>query len=356
MAKKPVKPSSDARSTPGGPPAPASGTKPEATPTPPVRPNADELEGELMVSVDELDEIERRLNAGLASAEPATNPLLGDRRTAAEPAVESEVHTKPAKPTKPTKAEPPEAPEEVVVAPVKVQPAASAASADREKPSEGEAVESEVLAGAVPGVVAAKRSAGGGFGSSEWAALAGFGVLGVVAAVLFFKFLYGHPAPVQGPGLPKAFKVPMAGAVVHLVGAEAAWRPRAESDKARTEEVMLPSLSLTAGAAPSSKGFVRVEFLDPDGKIRGDVMTVEIEGGKFKDGGRGEVVEEGGTKVRLVGTVGFRSHPLFTSYLTSDETRWSVRLKEGADYSNGPWTELGAALIPNPQLSTQSNP
>ena len=362
MAKKPVKPSSGPRPAAGGPNPPAPGPEPDSTPSAPAVSGVDDMAGELMVTADELDEIERRLNAGLASAEP---PVVAEPESPSRP-------ERPVVESRPPESKPPEkmAPARKSAAAPDVEdrtgfsrPKPKRAGGSEPVPDDSEAAGPEAAeAAASPEaeaplpVAVPKRGPAAGFGAKERLALAGFGVIGVVAAVFFFKFLYGHPAPVQGPGLPKEFNVPMASAQIRVVAAEASWRPRTEIDKARTEEVMLPSLSLTLDPAQSSKGFVRVEFQDPDGKIRGDVMTVEIDGGRFKDGGRGEVIEEGGSKVRLVGTVGFRSSPLFTSYLVSDETRWSVRIKEGPDYSNGPWTDLGAALIPNPKLSTQSNP
>jgi hypothetical protein len=193
----------------------------------------------------------------------------------------------------------------------------------------------------------ARRTAPRGFGPVEWAAMAGCALLAVVGGLLFFKFLYAHPAPTQGAGLPAKFNLPLAGSAVRLAGADAGWRERTETDKAAAAEVILPSVILVLDPGQASSGFVRVEFVDPDDRIRGDIQIVGLEGGRFKDGGRGEVVEDGGLKVRLAGTVGFRSEALYTSYIAGDEPRWSVRIKEGPDASDGPWTELGAALISN---------
>ena len=194
------------------------------------------------------------------------------------------------------------------------------------------------------GAGAAVRKGGG---SAERAALAGFAAVVLLAGGLFLKFLYAHPAPIHEDLISTVFPSPLAGAVVKLSGAELGWRDRVESDKAQAEEVVVPTAMLVLDEGSSSTGFIRVEFIDPEGKIRGDILTVGIEGGRFKDGGRGEVIEEGGRRLRLVGTVGYRSQALFSSYLVGEEPRWSVRLKEGADYSNGPWSQFGAALIPS---------
>lgn len=186
-----------------------------------------------------------------------------------------------------------------------------------------------------------------GGGSAERAALAGFAAVVLLAGGLFLKFLYAHPAPIHEDLISTEFPSPLAGEVVKLSGAELGWRDRVDSDKAQAEEVVVPTALLVLDEGASSTGFLRVEFIDPEGKIRGDILTVGIEGGRFKDGGRGEVIEEGGRRLRLVGTVGYRSQALFSSYLVGEEPRWSVRLKEGADYSKGPWSQFGAALIPS---------
>lgn len=322
MAKKPVKPTSGSGATPRRPrapePAPAETVSPEpASPEPAAAaPEPDDLEGELLVSASELDELERRLNAGLTESEP-------DEDAAPEAAVAPRAEAAPARvPRMPARKEPVDSGEEET-------PEVATGASDDEA--------------AAPG----RRSASKGFGPSEWAALAGFGVLALVGAALFFKFLYAHPAPTQGEGLPDNFSLPLTGPSVRLSGAESGWRARVEGDKARAEEAVLPVISLTLDSSQASSGFVRVEFVDPDDKIRGDIMILAVEGGRFKDGGRGEVIAEGGLRVDLTGTVGFRSHALFSSYMAGQDPRWSVRIKEGPDSSNGPWTQLGAALISN---------
>lgn len=324
MAKKPVKPTSGSRASqrertqPASAPAdPAAGTAADS--------ELDELAGELSVSASELDELENRLNARLAGA-GLSKALESDER---------------AEPERPAAAAAPE-PEPRVVS---ERPSSRAAAPEADE----RAALDEAPAKEPAGSGRRRAAAGRGFGPAEWAALGGFGLVTLVAGALFLKFLYGHPAPIQGKGLPATFDLPLAGPGVRLSGAEAAWRERAEGDKAQADEVMVPTLTLTLDQGHASKGFVRVEFVDSDQKIRGDVLTLTVEGGRFQDSGRGEVIEEGGLKARLAGTIGFRSRALFTSYQAGEEPRWSVRLKEGPDYSDGPWTELGAALIPNTQ-------
>ena len=323
MAKKPVKPTSGSRAPERERTQPASAPA-EAPAEPAGATELDALEGELTVSASELDELESRLNARLAGAAlpaeagpgedaPPERPAAAPRAAGARP---------PQRPSAPE----PERPGTADETP----------PADEARPKE-------------PPAAAGRRGATAGrkLGPAEWAALGGFALVTLMAGGLFLKFLYGHPAPIQGKGLSEAFELPMAGPAVRLSAAEAAWRERAEGDKAQADEVVVPTLTLTLDSGHASKGFVRVEFVDSEQKIRGDVLTLTVEGGRFTDSGRGEAIEEGGLKARLTGTVGFRSKALFTSYQAGEEPRWSVRVKEGPDYSNGPWTELGAALIPN---------
>ncbi len=202
----------------------------------------------------------------------------------------------------------------------------------------------------VKGGGVARVKTGGGLGMSEWVALGGFALIVVVSGILFLKYLYAHAAPIQGTRELQVFSLPMAGPAVRLIGAEVAWRDRAEGDVARLTESVIPTIILRLDPNHTSTGFVRVEFVDSEDRIRGDVMIMALEGGRFKEGGRGDVIEEGGLKVQLTGTVGFRTQALFASYLSNEEPRWSVRVKEGPDYADGPWTDLGVASIPNKRL------
>lgn len=312
----------------------------EATPRSPAPAELselDELEAGLSVSGAELDALENRLSAGLAAAPADTSEA---RAPLVDVALESGMG--PAETT---------VPPEAVGAPAAEAPDPPTSSRDAASDDTPVAVGAEddpITHGTSAGGAGRPRPAAGrGFGATEWAALGGFGLLALVGGILFVKFLYAHPAPTQGEGLPTAFVLPLSGPMVHLSDAEAGWRERLESDKARAEEVVLPSITLTLDAGHTSTGFIRVEFVDPDDKIRGDILTVGIEGGRFKDSGRGEIIEDGGLKARLTGTFGFRSHALFTSYISGQESRWSVRVKEGVDSSNGPWTILGISLIPH---------
>lgn len=184
-------------------------------------------------------------------------------------------------------------------------------------------------------------------GKQELATAAGLLLFALISGALFFKFLYAHSAPLDKEELARQFATPLKGSLVTIESATAAWRSRAEGDRAQSDETVLPTLALALAPGQASAGFVRVEFVDTEAKLRGDVYVLAVEGGKFKDSGRGEAIEEGGLKAVLTGTVGFKTQVLYATYSTGDEPRWSVRIKEGTDASDGPWNLLGAAEIPN---------
>jgi len=353
MAKKPAKSIPGPRAsqlgrseTPSTPKQPAAGEAEAISRAPaPAEPSElDELEAELSVSAASLDDLENRLSARLGVGDLNLEPAGADV-AATDPTHDLAVAPpEPKRRDREAAAPVAAADEEQVPARRRSGPPPTSADDDTAASAQNDTESEEAKAGAPSGP---RSTSSRKFGTAEWAALGGFAVLALLGAVLFFKFLYAHPAPTQGKGLPSTFTLPLAGPAVRLSQAEAGWRERVDGDKARAEEVVLPVITLTLDPAQPSTGYVRVEFVDPDDKIRGDILTVAIEGGRFKDGGRGEIIEDGGLKVRLTSTYGFRSHALFMSYMAGQEPRWSVRVKEGPDSSNGPWTELGASLIPN---------
>lgn len=169
----------------------------------------------------------------------------------------------------------------------------------------------------------------------------------VIAGAVFLKYLHAYPAPSQSNQIASEFALPLQGQLATLSAVETFWRHRVDEDNAPTHEKVLPVAKLSLGSGSGSNGFVRVEFLDSERKIRGDIAVLTIEGGKFKDTGRGEKISADGLSAEVASTVGFPSETLFGSYLIEDEPRWVLRLREGSDYSDGPWTILGMAEMAN---------
>jgi hypothetical protein len=222
--------------------------------------------------------------------------------------------------------------------------AGSSESADSADLADGP--ESQDVAGAPPG----DGTHGGGFGrigKAERISLAVFAALALLGAILFFKFLYGGKSETTREMPARSLATPIQGELITLIEARHHWRDRHPDDPGRSDYGILPELILKAGPAPSKPGYVRVEFIDSEGELRGDVMTVKFENGKFVDSGRSERVSEDGTEVALACTEGFVSSTLFHAYLGNRDPRWALRIQEGADYSNGPWKTLGFVEIRN---------
>lgn len=188
------------------------------------------------------------------------------------------------------------------------------------------------------------------FGPAELGALGGFAVFGLVACVLFFKYLYKEDRTPKGEKPALSLSTPVNGQIATLTRAESNWRQRKPSDRGRADFTQLPELRLAVDPAQSKDGYLRIEIADSRGELQGDVIMLRLEGGKFKDTGRGEALADGGASVSVAGTEGFASEPALRWYLGNSDPRWTVRIQEGADYSKGPWTTLGYARIANEKL------
>jgi hypothetical protein len=184
-------------------------------------------------------------------------------------------------------------------------------------------------------------------GPAERLSLVAFVVISLIGAVFFFKFLYrGKPDSPQERPL-HSLPGPIRGELVTLREVEYYWRDRTTEDRGRSGFAVLPEVLLKLDPATSKAGYVRVEFSDGDGRLRGDVVTVKFENGKFVDSRRGERLQADGVEVALACTEGFPSFTLFQAYLGNQDPRWTVRIEEGPDYSNGPWKTLGFVEIRN---------
>lgn len=191
-------------------------------------------------------------------------------------------------------------------------------------------------------------------GRSEKLSLAGGGVFVLLSGLVFLKYLHAYPEPVRDAEIPARFAAPVAGKLATFAAGEGYWRERTEEDRVQSTERILPVAQLRLDPAASGTGFVRVEFLDSERKIRGDIAVLTVEGGRFKDSGRGEKISADGAEVTVAGTVGFSSETLFRSYVIDTEPRWAIRLREGADYADGPWTVLGSALLADEQRNANT--
>ena len=146
--------------------------------------------------------------------------------------------------------------------------------------------------------------------------------------------------------------VPLAGNIVTLSAIQSGWRTRQPGDLVSTVDVTLPTPSrqtsallpmvrFTLDATATKTGFLRFIFLDPDGKISGDVRVVKVSGGTLERLSSGASVTNPGTAT-VYGSLGFMDRPGFVAYATGDSARWSVEVSESADYNakQEGWTKL----------------
>lgn len=150
----------------------------------------------------------------------------------------------------------------------------------------------------------------------------------------------------------RAPTVPLAGGIATLSAIESGWRSRQSGDLVSTVDVtlptpsrqtsaLLPQVKFTLDSAATKAGFLRFIFLDPDGKISGDVRVVKVNGGTIEPLSSGAVLSDPGTAA-VYGSLGFMDRPGFVAYAASDTARWSVEVSESADYNakQDGWTKL----------------
>ncbi len=191
----------------------------------------------------------------------------------------------------------------------------------------------EPATAAVPGPVVK-------LGRPELISLAAFGLILLVGVVYFRKWIYGAAPESSRVVAVHTLSLPVKGKLVTIKTFSSGWREKKAGKAAGT---VVPFATFTVDAGTVQDGFVRVQFMDSEGEIRGDVATIEFKGGHPKDSGRGEVVN--GDEVTLLGTQGFESTARYLAYRTGTEGVWKIRLQEGADYSKGPWQNLGFVEI-----------
>ena len=186
-------------------------------------------------------------------------------------------------------------------------------------------------------------------------------VLAALAAI-FGSLLYSQrPAPASTPAH-RSPSLPLAGKSLTLSELSTAWRLRQPSDRVSTVDVVLPSPSraqptllpqvqFTCDPAKTKTGFLRFLFLDPEGKISGDVRVLKLSAGAIDPLNSG-AVSTGPSTAIVYGSLGFMDDPSFVSYATGadgDTPRWTVEISESADYNakEEGWTRLETLEIQN---------
>jgi hypothetical protein len=187
-------------------------------------------------------------------------------------------------------------------------------------------------------------------GPLEWGSM-GFIVLLLIAGWwTMVHFLYREQSAggglAQGTQAAKTtFAFPMKGEVATIESITHGWRDRVSGDRAKPDFTVLPFVRIkTAGG--QGPGFIRVWFVDSKGQPQGDIATLKLDNGQFKDVGRGEKLISP-QEAEIACTFGFKSNTEHQAYLANADRQWRLKVEQGVDYSKGPWVVLGENDLDN---------
>ena len=185
----------------------------------------------------------------------------------------------------------------------------------------------------------------------------------VALLALFIGILYANRPDGRPTTSSAEPTLPLTGQVASLSAVDSGWRSRQPGDLVSTVDVtlptpsrqqsaLLPMVKFTTDPAATKTGFLRFIFLDPDGKISGDVRVVKVNGGVIEPLSSGAIASGPGTAI-VYGSLGFMDRPGFIAYATGSNTRWSVEVSESADYNA---KEEGWRKLETFDLSNASDP
>jgi hypothetical protein len=164
------------------------------------------------------------------------------------------------------------------------------------------------------------------------------GLLAIFGGVLYAN----RPASNDG-GARTSPRLPLNGQLISLSGISTGWRTRAPGDlvsavdialpaPSRQQPNFLPNLQITLDPAATKSGYLRIIFLDLQGKISGDVRVIKFTGSTIEPLNSGAKVTGPGT-ASIYGSAGFMDRSSFMSYAGSDGPRWSVEISESSEYN-----------------------
>lgn len=185
------------------------------------------------------------------------------------------------------------------------------------------------------------------------AAVVLLGLFSVFAGVLYSNRPISAQATVNArPTLP------MSGQLVTISELSTSWRTRQPGDIVSTVDITLPApgraqpaylpeVKFTLDSGTSKSGFIRFIFLDPDGKISGDVRVLKINGSSINPMASGAIVS--GSSATIYGSLGFMDRPGYIAYATGGTTRWAVEVSESSDYNakEAGWNKLDTFELRN---------
>jgi hypothetical protein len=183
-------------------------------------------------------------------------------------------------------------------------------------------------------------------GPAEWGSLAALSLILIIGWWGMLHFLNRENRSAKVDTRLRTFSLPITGKLATVRDMQHGWRLRQPGDRAKSHFQMLPYTTVTLDPATKGSGYVRVWFCDGKGATRGDIITLKFTNGAFVDGGRGEKVLSP-QSITVSGTEGYDSLTQHAAYAAGQDSRWWIKLEEGVDYSDGPWSVLGTSDLSN---------
>jgi hypothetical protein len=143
--------------------------------------------------------------------------------------------------------------------------------------------------------------------------------------------------------------------------ASSGWKTKGEEDKVSgvneliTNRLLYPTkLPTVTLKVTSQNAYLRVLFLDSEGKIAGDPRLVKIEGGKVTPASVGSLAEKvlAPDTVQITGSAGFVNRNFLDDYLAGPKPRWAVEISESSNYKakGEEWKRLQTFAVGNKEL------
>lgn len=161
----------------------------------------------------------------------------------------------------------------------------------------------------------------------------------LVFIAVFWAFLMksGGTGEVE---LKKSPTLPMVGNLLTIEESTTGWRDRNEKDRVSPERELITREMVFPNKLPVVKvkispnvknSFLRILFLNSEGKIAGDQRVVKMVDGKFVASGEGEQVTSN-VECEVTASTGLQTERHFKDYLASSQKRWSVEISESSSY------------------------
>ncbi len=135
--------------------------------------------------------------------------------------------------------------------------------------------------------------------------------------------------------------LPITGQLLQIPEVTTGWRERTEGDRVSPEARLLsraqiyptklPELHLKVSTKAAS-AFLRILFINSEGKIAGDAKVVKIQDGKIQaPGGTGDHLLND-QECAIAATTGLQTDYHLSDYLRSTQPRWKVEISESSNY------------------------